>query len=69
VLGELKGRLYLPQELDRKFAHALFVRTTNRYGCVTLHHYHFYVDQGVPQTPVLLWVSGQALRAVCDQVL
>ena len=69
VLGEVKGRLYTSQELERKFAHALFVRTTNRYGCVTLHRSHFYVDQGVPQTPVLLWVSGQDLRAVCDQVL
>jgi hypothetical protein len=69
VLGESKGRLYPPQELVRKFAHALFVRTTNRYGCVTLHRSHFYVDQGVPQTPVLLWVSGEDLRAVYDQVL
>jgi len=69
VLGESKGRLYPPQELARKFAHALFVRTTNRYGCVTLHHSHFYIDQGVPQTAVLLWVSGEDLRAVYDQVL
>jgi len=69
VLGESKGRLYSPQELARKFAHALFLRTTNRYGCVTLHHSHFYVDQGVPQTAVLLWVSGEDLRAVYDQVL
>ena len=45
------------------------MRTTNRYGCVTLHHSHFYVDQGVAQTPVLLWVSGEDLRAVYDQVL
>ena len=69
VLGESKGRLYPPPELVRTFAHALFVRTTNRYGCVTLHRSHFYVDQGVPQTPVLLWVSGEDLRAVYDQVL
>ena len=69
VLGESKGRLYPPQELARKFAQALFVRTTNRYGCVTLHRSHFYVDQGVPQTPVLLWVSSEDLRAVYDHVL
>src|SRR6266852_1560351 len=69
VLGESKGRLYPPPELVRKFAQALFVRTTKRYGCVTLHRSHFYVDQGVPQTPVLLWVSGEDLRAVSDQVL
>lgn len=69
VLGEVKGRLYPPQELDRKFARALFPRTTNRYGCVTLHSYHFYVDQGLPQKQVLLWVYGQELRAVFDNVL
>jgi hypothetical protein len=59
VLGESKGRLYPPQELARQCAQALFVRTTNRYGCVTLHHSHFYVDQGLVQTPVLLWVAGE----------
>ena len=69
VLGESKGRLYSPQELVRKFAQALFVRTTNRYGCVTLHRSHFYVDEGVPQTPVLLWVAGEDLRAVYDHML
>jgi transposase InsO family protein len=69
VLGESTGRLYPPQELARKFAQALFVRTTNRYGCVTLHRSHFYIDQGLAQTPVLLWVAGEDLRAVYDHVL
>jgi hypothetical protein len=69
VLGEAKGRLYTPQELERKFARALFTRTTNRYGCVTLHRYHFYVDQGLPQQQIGLWVYGQELRAVFDNVL
>ncbi len=69
VLGEATGRLYTSQELEHKFAHALFPRTTNRYGCVTLHSYHFYVDQGLPHKQVLLWVYGQDLRAVFDNVL
>jgi transposase len=56
VLGEAKGRLYTPDELERKFSRALFPRTTNRYGCVTLHSYHFYVEEGLPKTQVLLWV-------------
>jgi hypothetical protein len=42
VLGEAKGRLYTPDELARKFSRALFPRTTNQYGCVTLHRYHCY---------------------------
>ena len=69
VLGDSKGRLLPPQELTRKFAHALFVRTPNRYGCVTLHRFHFYVDQGLAQMPVCLWVTGEDLRAVYDHVL
>jgi hypothetical protein len=69
VLGEAKGRLYTPDELTRKFSRALFPRTTNPYGCVTLHSYHFYVEQGVPQRQVLLWVYGEQLRAVLDNVV
>jgi transposase InsO family protein len=69
VLGESKGRLVPPQELDQQFAHALFPRITHRYGCVTLHRYHFYVEQGLPQTQVLLGVSGNELRAVFDTVV
>jgi transposase len=69
VLGQAKGRYYTPDELTRKFARALFPRTTNPYGCVTLHSYHFYVEQGVPHTRVLLWVYGEQLRAVLENVV
>ncbi len=69
VLGETKGRLYSPEELSQKFAHALWPRTTNRYGCVTLHSYHFYVEEGLPKTRVLLWVYGEQLRAMFDNVV
>jgi hypothetical protein len=44
-------------------------RTTNRHGCVTLHSYHFYVEEGLPRTQVLLWVSGEELRAVFENVV
>ena len=69
VLGEAKGRLYSAEELERKFSRALFPRTTNRYGCVTLHSYHFYVEEGLPKTKVLLWVYGNELRAVFKTVV
>ena len=69
VLGEAKGRLYTPEELERKFSRALFPRITNRYGCVTLHSYHFYVEEGLPKTKVLLWVYGNELRAVFENVV
>jgi hypothetical protein len=69
VLAEAKGRLYSPDELARKFSRAVFPRTTNRYGCVTLHRYHFYIEEGVPHTQVLLWVYGEQLRAVLDDVV
>ena len=69
VLGQAKGRLYTPEELSRRFSRALFPRTTNQYGCVTLHRYHFYVEAGLPKTRVLLWVYGEQLRAVLDHVV
>jgi hypothetical protein len=69
VLGEAKGRIYSQEELARRFSQALFPRMTTRYGCVTLHRHDFYVEEGLPQTQVLLWVSGEQLRAVCDNVV
>ena len=69
VLDQAKGRFYTPDELTRKFSRALLPRTTNPYGCVTLHSYHFYVEQGVPHTHVLLWVYGEQVRAVLDNVV
>jgi transposase InsO family protein len=69
VLGEVKGRFYTPDELARKFSRALFPRTTNQHGCVTLHSYHFYVEEGLPKTQVLLWVYGEQLRALLDNVV
>jgi hypothetical protein len=69
ILGAAQGRCYPQEVLAEKFAHALFPRTTNRYGCVTLHSYHFYVESGVPQTQVLLWGYDEHLRAVLDNVV
>jgi len=69
VLGAAKGRPAPPEELARKFATTLFPRTTNRYGCVPLHSYHVYVEEGLPHTQILLWVYGEQLRAVFDDVV
>ena len=69
VLGAAQGRIYAPDELARQFSHALFPRTTNRHGCVTLHSYHFYIEEGLPQTQVLLWVAGTQLRAMFEGVV
>jgi Integrase core domain len=69
VLGTAKGRVYLQDELAHVFSQGVFPRTTNRHGCVTLHSYHFYVEAGLPQTQVLLWVSGDHLRAAFENVV
>ena len=53
VLGEAKGRLYSAEELGRKFSHALFPRTTNPYGCVTLHSYLFLRGRGIFTQPLI----------------
>ena len=58
-----------PEELAQKFSRALFPRTTNHYGCVTLHRYHFYVEEGLPKTQVLLWVYGEQVRAIFENVV
>jgi hypothetical protein len=68
-LAEAKGRLYSPDELARKLSRAVFPRTTNRSGCVTWQSYHFYIEEGVPHTQVLLWVYGEQLRAGLDHVV
>ena len=69
VLGSARGCIYTPEELARHFAQAVIPRTTNRHGCVTLHRYHFYVEEGLPRTRVLLWVAGEQLRAAFDRVV
>ncbi len=69
VLGVAKGTVYTEEELSRRFDHHLFPRRTNRYGCVTLHSYHFYLEEGLPHTQVLLWVSGEQLRATFEHVV
>jgi hypothetical protein len=69
VLGTARGRAYTPEELACHFAQAVVPRTTNRHGCVTLHSYHFYVEEGLPRMQVLLWVAGEQLRAVFEHVV
>lgn len=69
VLGAATGRQYTPEELARAFAQAVFPRTTNQYGCVTRHSYHFSVEAGLPRTQGLLWVAGTQLRAAFEPVL
>jgi hypothetical protein len=55
VLGAAKGRLDPPDALARKFAHALWPRTTNRSGGVTWHSYHFYVELRHEVARVIVW--------------
>jgi transposase InsO family protein len=69
VLGSVRGKVYTEEELNRKFYCYLFPRTTNVYGCVTLHSYHFYVEEGLPRKKVLLWVYGDTLRAEFENVV
>jgi hypothetical protein len=69
VLGAAQGRPAPPEALARQFATTLFPRTTKRYGCVTLPSDPLYGEEGVPPTQILLWVYGEQLRAVFDDVL
>jgi hypothetical protein len=69
VLGAAKGRQYTSEELARACAQAVFPRTTNQDGCVTLHRDHCSVAAGLPRTQVLLWVAGTQLWAAFDHVI
>jgi hypothetical protein len=69
VLGDKRGTAYDADELSRKFCRYLFPRITNQYGCVTLHSYHFYIEEGLPKKRVLLWVYGDRLRAEFENVV
>jgi hypothetical protein len=69
VWGTARGRVCTPEELARHFAQAVLPRTTNRYGCVTLHSDHFSVEEGLPQTHVLRWMAGEPWRAVFEHVV
>lgn len=69
ILGMAKGRIYSLDELARAFSQGLFPRITNRHGCVTLHSYHVYLEEGLPHTRVLLWISSESLRAAFENVV
>jgi hypothetical protein len=68
-LGSHQGPHVCAGRIGAPVLQALFPRTTNRYGCVTLHSYHFYVEEGLPKTQILLWVYGEQLRAVLENVV
>ena len=61
-LGREQGAAAAPAGARSEVCPRPLPRITNRYGCVTLHRYHFYVEQGLPQTQVLLWVSAMTAR-------
>jgi hypothetical protein len=66
---EFERRHYAAAERHHTRIHYLFPRRTNTHGCVTLHPYHFHVDEGLPQRRVLVWVTGDTLRAACERVV
>jgi hypothetical protein len=67
-LGAAQGRPYPREVLAEQCAQALFPRTANRAGCVSLPSYHFSVESGGPQTPGLRWVYDEHVRAGLDNV-
>jgi hypothetical protein len=69
VLGLAQARMYAETEIAHRFLQALFPRTTNRYGCVTLHSDHFYGEAGLPQTRIRFWVAGEQLRAASEHAI
>jgi hypothetical protein len=53
VLAEAKARIYSQDGLAQKFSRALFPRTTNCYGCVTLQSCVFHAKAATASTAIL----------------
>ncbi len=47
----------------------MFPRITNQHGCVRLHNFYFYVEEGLPKSQVYLWVYQDRLRVEHNNVL
>ena len=69
VLGEAKGRIYTARGVDPEvFARAVSPYDEPLWLC-HLTQLSLLCGAGVPQTQVLLWVYGEQLRAVLDNVV
>jgi transposase InsO family protein/transposase len=63
VIGWVKGRPISEEELHRKFYEHMFQRTINHYGCVRLHNFYFYIEDGLAKSQVYLWVYQNRVLA------
>jgi transposase/transposase InsO family protein len=69
VLGWVKGRPISEEELHRKFYEHMFQRTVNHHGCVSLHNFYFYVEDGLAKSQVYLWVYQNKVLAEYNKEL
>src|SRR5512133_2232694 len=42
---------------------------TSNFRSATRSSYHFYIEEGLPKARVLLWIYGEQLRALCEDVI
>ena len=48
----------------------MFQRTVNHHGCVSLHNFYFYVEDGLAKSQVYLWVyQGRVLAEYNKELL
>ena len=69
VLGWIKGRPISEEELHRKFYKHMFQRTVNHHGCVSLHNFYFYIEDGLAKSQVYLWVYQNRVLAEYNKEL
>jgi transposase InsO family protein/transposase len=69
LLGWIKGRPISEEELHRKFYKHMFQRTVNHGGCVSLHNFYFYIEDGLAKSQVYLWVYQNKVLAEYNKEL
>ena len=69
VLSWLKGRGVDPKWLQQRFGRTHFLRTVNRYGCVSVQRFYIYAESGLSRQRVAIWIYEGELTIEYRQTL
>jgi len=69
VLSWLKGRVVDPKWLRQRFGRTHFLRTVNRYGCVSVQRFYIYAESGLSRQRVAIWIYEGELTIEYQQTL
>jgi len=67
VLSWSQGRPIAKSQLDEAFTFR-FLRQTDRYGNVQLHHWKLYAEAGLPHSPTSIWIKDDTLTIAAAEI-